>query len=70
MQLVSHALGQPLYRFGKCGVLKLHDECDDVATGGATKAMEISLGWRDVKGRTLLVMEWTETFLLPPARVL
>ena len=48
-------------------MIHLHQEIDDIPTLAATKAVEISLCWGYMEGRTLLIMKWAETLLLSPA---
>ena len=48
-------------RFAESEILSFHQECEDVSTHPAPKAMEHLSGWTDGKGRSLLRMEWTET---------
>jgi len=49
-------------RFAESEILSFHQECENVSTHPAPKAMEHLSGWTDGKGRSLLRMEWTETF--------
>ena len=48
-------------------MIHLHQEVDDIPTLTATKAVEVSLCWSYMEGRTLLVMEWAKPLLLSPA---
>ena len=48
-------------------MINLHQEVDDIPALTASETVEVTLRWGYMKGRTLLVVKWAETFLLSPA---
>ena len=67
MELVANAFGKAFHRLGEGEMIDLHKEVDDIPTLAATKAVEVTLGWGYMKGRTLLIVKRAEALLLSPA---
>lgn len=67
MELIANAFGEAFHRLGEREMIDLHQEVDDIPTLAATEAVEVSLRWGYVEGRTLLIVERAEALLLSPA---
>ena len=57
-------LGQVAQRFGVGQLFVLHDEVHRVASLSAGKTLAQTLGWRDVEGGSLVIVEGTETHVV------